>query len=65
MEIVLETIDRSTLTGKRDYALIALLVTCGLRTIEAHRANIEDLRTLGDMTVLYIQGKGKDEKPTM
>lgn len=62
MEIVLETIDRSTLTGKRDYALIALLVTCGLRTIEAHRANIEDLRTLGDMTVLYIQGKGKDEK---
>ena len=38
------------------------MVTGGLRDIEIHRANIEDLRTLGDSTVLYIQGKGKDEK---
>jgi integrase/recombinase XerD len=59
---VLSTIDRSTLTGKRDYAIFALMVTGGLRTIEVARANIEDIRTVADTTVLYIQGKGKDEK---
>lgn len=38
------------------------MITGGLRTIEVIRANIDDLRALGDEMVLYIQGKGKDEK---
>lgn len=38
------------------------MVTGGLRTIEITRANIEALRTLGNFTVLYVQGKGRDEK---
>ena len=38
------------------------MVTGGLRDIEVHRANIEDLRTLGDSTVLYLQGKGREER---
>jgi integrase/recombinase XerC len=59
---VLTNIDTDDITGKRDYALFALMVTGGLRTIEVSRANIEDIRTLGDATVLYIQGKGRDEK---
>ena len=59
---ILDDIDRSTLTGKRDYAILVLMVTGGLRTIEVNRALVEDLRTLGDDTVLYIQGKGRDEK---
>lgn len=59
---ILKSIDTSTLQGKRDYALISLLVTCGLRTIEVVRANIEDLQALGDNTVLYIQGKGREDK---
>lgn len=49
-------------TNKRDYAVFVLMVTCGLRTIEVARADIEDLRTLGSKTVLYVQGKGKEEK---
>ncbi len=49
-------------TAKRDYAIFVLMVTCGLRTIEVVRADIEDLRTLGNKTVLYVQGNGKDEK---
>lgn len=49
-------------TAKRDYAIFVLMVTCGLRTIEVVRADIEDLRALGNKTVLYVQGKGKDEK---
>lgn len=59
---VLSNIDRTTLTGKRDYAIVSLAVTGGLRTIEMHRANIEDIRTRGNHVVLYVQGKGKDEK---
>lgn len=59
---VLKTIDTSTLKGKRNYAIIALMLTSGLRTIEVSRANIADLRTAGDSSVLYIQGKGHDEK---
>ena len=38
------------------------MFTGGLRTIEVSRANISDLRMVGDNTVLYIQGKGKEEK---
>ena len=59
---VLSGIDRSSPTGLRDYAILALTITGGLRTIEVSRADIGDLRTLGDDTVLYIQGKGREEK---
>lgn len=59
---VLEAIDRSTPQGLRDYALIALTITGGLRVVEAHRANIEDLGKAGNATALYIQGKGREDK---
>ena len=59
---VLTDIDRSTPQGVRDYAIIALMMTGGLRTIEVVRADAGDLRTVGDDTVLFLQGKGRDEK---
>lgn len=59
---LLKTIDKDTLKGKRDYAMLALMVTTGLRTVEVARANVEDLRTVGDFTALYIQGKGHEER---
>lgn len=59
---VLGDIERDTPQGRRDYAIFALMVTGGLRDIEVHRANIEDLRTLGDSTVLYLQGKGREDR---
>jgi integrase/recombinase XerC len=59
---VLSTVDRSSLKGCRDYAILALMVTGGLRTIEVVRADIGDLRTMGDGSVLYVQGKGREEK---
>ena len=62
VKTVLDGIDQSTPQGRRDYAIFALMVTGGLRDIEVHRANIEDLRTLGDSTVLYLQGKGRQER---
>ncbi|BAW87719.1 putative integrase (plasmid) [Limosilactobacillus fermentum] len=59
---VLKIIDQSTLKGKRDYAMLALMLTMGLRTIEVSRANVDDIRTQGDAVVLYVQGKGHVEK---
>ena len=59
---ILANIDRSTLKGSRDFALVALMTTAGLRTIEAARANIEDLSTLDGNSILYVQGKGRDDR---
>jgi integrase/recombinase XerC len=59
---VLSGIGQDCLQGLRDYAILTLIITGGLRTIEVSRADIGDLRTLGDFTVLYVQGKGRDEK---
>lgn len=59
---LLAGIENETLTGARDFAIVNLLVRTGLRTIEAVRANIEDIRQQGDQAVLYIQGKGRDSK---
>lgn len=59
---ILHSIDRTTLVGKRDYALFNLLLRTGLRTCEAYRANIEDIRNKDGEIVLYIQGKGRTDK---
>lgn len=59
---VLEQAKEESIEGLRNYAILVLMFTGGLRTIEVARANIEDLRTAGDNTVLYIQGKGHEEK---
>lgn len=59
---VLATADSNKLKGLRDYAILSLMVTTGLRTIEVARANIADMRAAGNFTALYIQGKGRTEK---
>lgn len=59
---LLTGIAHSSLIGARDYAIINLLVRTGLRTIEAERADIADIRQQGGQAVLYIQGKGRDSK---
>jgi integrase/recombinase XerD len=46
----------------RNYAIVNLLLRTGLRTIEACRANIEDVVFKGNKRVLLVQGKGRDEK---
>lgn len=59
---ILSNIDTKTAKGKRDYCILALMVTGGLRDVEVSRANIEDLKTMGNGTVLYLQGKGREER---
>ncbi len=62
VKMILSSIERKTLTGKRDFALINLMIRTGLRTIEIARSLKEDVRKLGGETVLYIHGKGRDAK---
>lgn len=46
----------------RDYAILALMMVCGLRDIEVCRANWEDIQSMGSSWVLLTQGKGRDDK---
>ncbi len=59
---ILAKANGDTLQAKRNYAILITMFTCGLRTIEVSRANIEDLRNVGGNEALFIQGKGHEEK---
>ena len=61
---LLGSIDRSTEAGARDYAMLLLMVTTGLRTVSIAAADLGDLRPGPGGLVLYYRGKGHDEKST-
>ena len=59
---ILANFNTSTLKGKRDKALYALMTTAGLRTVEVARANVGDISERDGKIFLYVQGKGHSEK---
>lgn len=59
---LLDSIQTDSLQGRRDYALINLMVRTGIRTIEAARATREDITQFSGAQVLWIHGKGRDTK---
>ena len=59
---LLESVNTEPPQGKRDYAVLNLMLRTGVRTIEVARANIEDIRQHGGQAVLYVHGKGRDGK---
>lgn len=61
---LLSVVDTSTLRGKRDLAIIAVLLINGLRICEICRANIEDLRKTEECWVLKVHGKCGKEADT-
>lgn len=62
---LLRSIDVSTIKGKRDRLMIALMLFNGLRTCEVERINIEDVGTREGVPVVYLQRKGKVDKNDM
>ena len=51
--------DRSTLKGKRDYVILALLVGCALRRRELATLNVEDIQLReGRWVIIDLHGKG-------
>lgn len=59
---LIATMPSGTEMELRNRAIVALMVTSGLRCCEVQKALYEDLRTAGDTEVLYIQGKGHTSK---
>lgn len=56
---LLGVIDTSTKKGKRDYAIILLLIKTGLRRLECAALNVEDIREeLGHHTLFLRETKG-------
>lgn len=51
--------NRRYIIDDRDYAMILLMLTTGMRSIEIRRAKISDLKRLGNQHILYVQVKGK------
>ena len=56
----LDSIDDSTLVGKRDRAMFELMYACGLRVSEVTTLQIEDLDF--DDHILHVRGKGDKER---
>jgi len=59
---VLESIDTSSILGKRNYAMIALMAATGLRTCSIIEADFGDLRPKGKEAQLTYRNKGRDSK---
>ena len=57
-------IDRSTLAGMRDYAIVYLMICTGLRCVEVSRLSVADLHDDGKYPYLVIQRKGESRKTT-
>ena len=59
---LLSSIDRSSTSGKRDYAIINLMVRTGMRCVEVCRLDFEDINVENNQWVIAIQGKGRTDK---
>lgn len=64
VEDLLSSIDRTTMTGLRDYAIIYLMLCTGLRCVEVSRLSLCDIHTDGRVKYLEIQRKGDTRKTT-
>lgn len=62
IKIILNKIDKTTITGKRDYLIILLMLTGGLRVNEIRNIDIQDIETIKNEYRVYILGKGHTEK---
>jgi site-specific recombinase XerD len=47
---------------QRNFVMISLMLTTGLRTIEVSRADHADIHYIEDAYALFVMGKGRDEK---
>lgn len=59
---LLTSVNRTTLKGKRNYAILTLLAVRALRTIELHRANVGDIELMQGVKVLWLQRKNHTSK---
>lgn len=56
---LLNAVSGDDLAARRDRAIIALCLQCGLRTVEVARADVKDLHEDDGFYLLDVQGKGR------
>lgn len=59
---VIDDIDTSSVIGKRDKAIILLMLVGGLRITEIHNMDIQDIEVKNNEYIINIMGKGHTEK---
>lgn len=59
---LLKSVKGDSLKALRDRAILALMLTAGLRTIEIERADIQDIYHFNDVCFLRVLGKGRTSK---
>lgn len=59
---LVESIDTSTIIGKRDKLMIMLMLSNGLRSCEVQRIDIKDFDMMDGEMILHIQRKGSTDK---
>lgn len=59
---LLDSIETDSVKGKRDFALINLMINTGLRVSEVSNADVADIDNMSGKAILYIQGKGRESK---
>ena len=57
---LLATCDELTEKNLRDKIALSLMMTCGLRTVELHRLNVENFKRKQGAFILEIHGKGRN-----
>lgn len=60
---VLRSIDTSTIAGKRDYALLYVAFSTGLRLAELHRITLGSITLEGDTWLIRVRGKRSNVDP--
>lgn len=62
---LLKAVSGDKLKNLRDKAIVALMLSTGIRSIEVVRADICDIRQIEGRYFLFVQGKGRSEKAEM
>lgn len=62
IERLYNSVDTNTVLGKRDYALINLMLRSGIRCIEASRLRVCDVYMSDDRSYIDIQRKGENRR---
>lgn len=62
IKTILHSMPTNTIKDARDFAIMFLMSSCALRTIEVSRLRVDDFATVAGRSVIFVQGKGKNDK---
>lgn len=60
IDILLESFNKNTFIGARDYLVVSLMLDCGLRLSEVIKLKLEDINVVNNL--IKVDGKGQKER---